>query len=360
VEPYARRVEHWWQFRDTGSLADIEPANGGRNTAFSALAAELTTQAGFLRDKAPVRGCDAGVCHYVEVIDSAAAAATFNTFQGPHMTDPKPISFHDGHSIPQLGFGIWQIPQDKTATAVASALRLGYRLIDGAYVYGNEAGLGEGLRTSGIAHDEVFVTTKVWNREQGRDKARASVERSLKSIGVDQLDLVLIHWPVPSQDLYVETWKAMIEMRNEGLMRSIGVSNFNADHLTRLMEETGEPPVLNQIEINPQLQQPELRAFCESHKIVVQAWTPLGNGKSFEADPVKAAAARTGKSPAQVILRWHVQLGHAVIARSVNPDRQAENLDIFDFTLTDDEMKAIAGLDVGLRNGPDPSVFKLL
>ena len=276
------------------------------------------------------------------------------------MADTNTITFHDGHSMPQLGFGIWQIPQDETAAAVASAIKTGYRLIDGAYVYGNEAGQGEGLRSSGVPREEIFVTTKVWNNSQGTEKARASVDRSLKSIGVDQLDLVLIHWPVPSQDLYVETWKALIEMRNEGLMRSIGVSNFNADHLTRIIEETGEAPVLNQIEINPQLQQPELRAFCDAHKIVAQAWTPLGNGKSFESEPIKAAAARTGKSPAQIVLRWHIQLGHAAIARSVNPGRQAENLGVFDFSLTDGEMKAIEGLDVGLRNGPDPSVFKMM
>lgn len=276
------------------------------------------------------------------------------------MTDQPKIAFHDGHSIPQLGFGIWQIPQEDTATAVTSAIKTGYRLIDGAFIYGNEAGLGEGLKSSGVPRDEIFVTTKVWNRDQGRDKARASVERSLKSIGVDELDMVLIHWPVPGQDLYVETWKALIEMRNEGLVRSIGVSNFNADHLARIIGETGEVPVLNQIEINPLLQQPELRAACAKHKIVPQAWTPLGNARSFEAKPIQAAAARTGKSPAQVILRWHMQLGHAAIARSVNPGRQAENLDVFDFRLTDDEMKAIATLDVGLRNGPDPSVFKMM
>jgi 2,5-diketo-D-gluconate reductase A len=277
-----------------------------------------------------------------------------------NMTDPNALTFHDGHSIPKMGFGIWQIPQSETAAAVKSAIETGYRLIDGAFIYGNEVGLGEGLKTSGVARDDVFVTTKIWNNLQGRDKARASVERSLKSIGVDQLDLVLIHWPVPSQNLYVETWKALIEMRDEGLMRSIGVSNFNADHLTRIIAETGVTPVLNQIEINPQLQQPELRAFCAKHKIVPQAWTPLGNGKSFETDPIKAAAARTGKSLAQIVLRWHVQLGHAAIARSVNPGRQAENLDVFDFSLSDDEMKAIEGLDVGLRNGPDPSVFKMM
>jgi len=276
------------------------------------------------------------------------------------MTDIPHLRFHDGNSIPQLGFGIWQVPPEVAADAVESALRIGYRLIDGAYLYMNEAGLGEGLRRSGVPREDVFITTKVWNNEQGRDKARASVERSLETIGVDQLDLVLIHWPVPSQDLYVETWRAFIEMRNEGLMRSIGVSNFNADHLQRIIDETGEVPVLNQIELNPELQQPEMRAVNARHGIATQAWTPLGKGRSFEAEPITSAAARTGKSPAQVILRWHIQLGNAVIPRSVKPERQRENLDVFDFELTDDEMTAIASLDEGLRTGPDPSVFKVM
>ena len=276
------------------------------------------------------------------------------------MTDIPRLRFHDGNSIPQLGFGIWQVPPTVAAEAVESALRVGYRLIDGAYLYMNEAGLGEGVKKSGVPREDVFITTKVWNNEQGRDKARASVERSLKTIGVDQLDLVLIHWPVPSQDLYVETWRAFIEMRNEGLMRSIGVSNFNADHLQRIIGETGEVPILNQIELNPELQQPEMRAANARHGIVTQAWTPLGNGRSFEAEPITSAAARSGKSPAQVIIRWHIQLGNAVIPRSVKPARQAENLDVFDFELTDDEMTAISSLDAGLRTGPDPSVFKLM
>ncbi|MBY4892455.1 aldo/keto reductase [Rhodobacteraceae bacterium N5(2021)] len=276
------------------------------------------------------------------------------------MTDIPRIPLRDGTQIPQLGFGIWQVPQDIAGEAVRSALEIGYRMIDGAYLYMNEAGLGEGLCASGVPRDEVFITTKVWNNEQGRAKARASVERSLKTIGVEQLDLVLIHWPVPSQDLYLETWQAFIEMRDEGLMRSIGTSNFNADHLERIIAETGEAPVLNQIELNPELQQPEMRAFHAAHGIVTQAWTPLGNGRSFEAEPIAKAAARTGKSPAQVILRWHIQLGNAVIPRSVKPHRQAKNLDVFDFTLTDAEMADIAGLDVGLRTGPDPSVFKMM
>lgn len=276
------------------------------------------------------------------------------------MPDIPHLRLRDGHTIPQLGFGLWQVPSDTAAEVVASALRTGYRLIDGAYLYRNEAGLGEGLRRSGVPREEVFVTTKVWNYDHGRDKARASVERSLATIGVERLDLVLIHWPVPSQDLYVETWKAFIAMRDEGLMRSIGVSNFNADHLERLIAETGEAPVLNQIELNPMLQQPEMRAANARHGILTQSWTPLGNARSFAAEPIAAAAARTGKSPAQVILRWHIQLGLSVIPRSVNPARQAENLDVFDFALTEEEMAAIATLDVGLRTGPDPSVFRMM
>ncbi|MCB1358813.1 MAG: aldo/keto reductase [Maritimibacter sp.] len=276
------------------------------------------------------------------------------------MTEILRLTFNDGYTMPQFGFGIWQVPEDIAAEAVEGALRLGYPLIDGAYLYLNEAGLGEGLRASGVPRDEVFVTTKVWNNEQGRDKARASVERSLRTIGVDQLDLVLIHWPVPDQDLYVETWKAFIEMRDEGLMKSIGVSNFNEDHLDRIIEATGVVPALNQIELNPELQQPRMRAVNAARGIVTQAWTPLGNGRSFEKPALTAPAKRTGKSPAQVVLRWHLQLGHAVISRSVNPERQAQNLDIFDFELTPEEMDAIATLDVGLRTGPDPSVFKFM
>ena len=270
------------------------------------------------------------------------------------------LALHDGNTIPQLGYGLWQVPNDEAPDIVANALTTGYRLLDGAYFYKNEAGLGEGLRSSGVPRDEVFITTKVWNNEQGWDKARLSVERSLKAIGVETLDLVLIHWPVPSQDLYVETWKAFIEMRDEGLITSIGVSNFNAEHLHRIIEETGVTPVLNQIELNPKLQQPDMRAINAKYGIVSQAWTPLGKGRSFEAEEIKRISARSGKSPAQVILRWHIQLGVSVIPSSVKATRQAENLDVFNFELTSDEMMAIASLDLGLRTGPDPSVFKML
>ena len=268
------------------------------------------------------------------------------------------LTFHDGHSIPQLGFGLWQVSEDAQAV-VESALATGYRLIDGAYLYGNEKEMGAGLKASGVPREEVFLTTKVWNNEQGREKARRSVERSLESIGVDQLDLVLIHWPDPEQDAYLETWEEFIRMRDEGLMRSIGTSNFNADHLDRIIEATGEAPVLNQIELNPELQQPRMRGENAKRNIITQAWTPLGNARSFEAEAITSAAERTGKSPAQVILRWHVQSGHGVIPRSTKPERQAANMDVFDFELSTPEMDAIAELDQGLRTGPDPSVFKI-
>lgn len=276
------------------------------------------------------------------------------------MTSAPTLTMNDGNPIPQIGFGIWQVPQDEAAAAVASAIGQGYRLIDGAYIYGNEVGLGEGLRRSGLPRDEVFVTTKVWNADHGRDRTREAVARSLSNIGVEQLDLVLIHWPVPSQDLYVETWQTLVELRDAGQIRSIGVSNFNADHLERIIAATGVVPAVNQIEVNPELQQPEMRATNAAHGILTQSWTPLGKGRSFEKDPITAAAARTGKSAAQVVLRWNLQLGNLVIARSVKPARQLENLDILDFELSDDEMAAIATLDMGMRSGPDPSVFKLL
>ena len=275
------------------------------------------------------------------------------------MTLIPSLTLRDGNSIPQLGFGVYGVSPETTPEVVQGALAAGYRLLDGAYIYQNEEGLGEGVRRSGLPREDVFITTKVWNHEHSQDKARKAVERSLKTIGVDQLDLVLIHWPVPSQNLYVEAWQALIDMRKDGLVRSIGVSNFNADHLERIISETGETPAINQIELNPRLQQPALRAANARLGVLSQAWTPLGKGASFEAEPIKSAAARAGKTPAQTIIRWHLQLGNVVIPSSSNPRRQAENLDVFDFELTDAEMAAIATLDAGSRTGPDPSVFNL-
>ncbi len=270
---------------------------------------------------------------------------------------PARLRLNDGHMTPQIGLGIWQVPASTTAATVASALQMGYRLIDGAAIYGNEHGQGEGVRASDVPREEVFVTTKVWNDDQGYDATLRAVEASLGRLGMDTVELCLIHWPTPARDLYVDTWRALIRLKEDGRVRSIGVSNFMGDHLERIIGETGTVPVLNQIELNPRLQQAELRDLHNRLGVVTQSWTPLGQGRSFDAAPVQAAAQRTGKSPAQVILRWHVQLGVSVIPRSTRAAGQAENLDIFDFELTADEMAAMAALDEGSRCGPDPMAF---
>jgi 2,5-diketo-D-gluconate reductase A len=233
------------------------------------------------------------------------------------MTQPR-LAFHDGCSIPQFGFGLWQIPEDRAPVAVATAARAGYRLFDGAAIYGNEAGMGRGLRDSGLPREELFVTTKVWNAEQGFDRTLRAAEASLGRLGLDRVDLLLIHWPCPSKDLYVETWRAMIRLRDEGRVTSLGVSNFDAAQIDRLEAETDVRPVLNQIEINPRLPQTALHDEMTARGIVTQSWTPLGQGASFDAGPVRAAAARTGYTPAQVILRWHVERGLSVIPRSTD------------------------------------------
>jgi 2,5-diketo-D-gluconate reductase A len=270
---------------------------------------------------------------------------------------PARLRLNDGNMIPQVGLGIWQVPEAITAATVATALQTGYRLVDGAAIYGNEEGQGEGVRASGVPRDEVFVTTKVWNSDQGYDATLRAVEASLARLGMETVELCLIHWPTPARNLYVDTWRALIRLKEDGRVRSIGVSNFMGDHLERIIGETGTVPVLNQIELNPRLQQAELRELHDRLGVVTQSWTPLGQGASFDAGPVRAAAERTGKSPAQVILRWHVQLGVSVIPRSTRAAGLAENLDIFDFALTAEEMTAMATLDEGVRCGPDPQTF---
>ncbi|WP_375573338.1 aldo/keto reductase [Ahrensia marina] len=274
------------------------------------------------------------------------------------MTAIPSLSLLDGRSIPQLGFGLWQVPEDTTGQTVAQALQLGYRLLDGAAIYGNEVGQGEGLRASDLPRDDVFVTTKVWNDNQGFDSTLRAIDASLERLGLDAVDLCLIHWPCPNKGLYVETWKAFIRAKEEGKLRSIGVSNFASAHLERIIGETGVTPVLNQIELHPRFQQAELRAFHADHAIITQSWTPLGKSKSFDDPVIVAISERLNKSPAQIILRWHVQLGCSVIPRSTNPERMAQNMALFDFELTADDMSAIAGLDAGDRLGPDPATFE--
>lgn len=273
------------------------------------------------------------------------------------MPPPARLPLNDGHSLPALGFGLWQVPAADTARVVDQALGLGYRLIDGAAIYGNEEGLGEGLRRSGLPRDDVFVTTKCWNTDQGYDAALRAFDASLARSGLDRVDLYLIHWPCAQRDLFVETWRALIRLRDEGRATSIGVSNFHAPHLERLVAETGVIPAVNQIELHPRLQQAALRETNRRLGIVTQSWSPLGQGRSFDDPVIRAIAARLGRSPAQVILRWHLQIGCSVIPRSTRAQGLAENLALADFALTAGDLAAIATLDAGERTGPDPDRF---
>lgn len=265
------------------------------------------------------------------------------------------ISFQDGHSIPQVGLGVWQTPQEATAQAVVAAFKAGYRHIDTAAVYENEAGVGDGIREAGIPRSDIFITTKLWNSEQGADSTLKAFDTSMAKLGLEYLDLYLIHWPSPARKKYVETWKAFKRLQNEGRIRSIGVSNFEPEHLTRIIDETGVVPVLNQVELHPQFQQRELRAFHERHGIVTQAWSPLGQGRLLRNPSIEAIAKKHSKTAAQVIVRWHIELSNVVIPKSVNPTRIAENFDVFDFALDEGDLTVIAGLDKSDgRIGPNP------
>lgn len=268
------------------------------------------------------------------------------------------ITLNNGVAMPQLGFGVWQVEDDQASTAVGHALDAGYRSIDTAAIYGNEEGTGKALAASGIPRDELFVTTKLWNAEQGHDATLRAFDTSLAKLGLDYVDLYLIHWPLPSKDLYVETYKAFEKIHAEGRAKAIGVSNFLPEHLERLLGETSVVPAVNQIELHPQLQQAESRAFHARHNIVTEAWSPLGQGKGLLEDPTIAGlATKHDKTPAQVVLRWHLQLGNVVIPKSVTPSRIAENIDVFDFELDDDDLASLAGLNTGNRLGPDPATF---
>ncbi|MCF6469605.1 aldo/keto reductase [Nonomuraea sp. MG754425] len=264
----------------------------------------------------------------------------------------------DGVQIPQLGYGVFQVPAEEAEQAVAAALKAGYRHVDTAAAYGNEEGVGRAVRGSGLPREKVFVTTKLWNGDHGR--AEAAFDDSLARLGLDHVDLYLIHWPVPEQDRYVQAWKAMEKIYRDGRARAIGVSNFTVNTLTRLMEETGITPALNQIELHPYLQQREMRAFHEANGILTEAWGPLGQGKGLLSDPALAVlSGKYGKTPAQIALRWQLQLGNVVIPKSVTPARIAENLDVFDFILDAEDMSAIGALNKGQRLGPDPDTFNL-
>ncbi|MER8153628.1 aldo/keto reductase [Streptomyces sp. NPDC094472] len=268
------------------------------------------------------------------------------------------ITLNNGVRMPQLGFGVWQIPDDEAQVAVRTALDAGYRSIDTAAIYGNEEGTGKGLAASGIARDELFVTTKLQNADQGYDSTLRAFDASLTRLGLEYVDLYLIHWPLPGVDKYVDTWKAFEKIYSEGRAKAIGLSNFHAAHTQRLLSETSIIPVIDQIELHPQLQQAELRAFNARHDIATEAWSPLGQGKGLLEDPKLAAIAhKHGKSPAQVVLRWHLDLGNVVIPKSVTPSRIQENIDVFDFQLDSEDLSAIDSLEAGNRLGFDPETF---
>ena len=273
------------------------------------------------------------------------------------MSSAPSLELNDGHEIPQLGFGVFQVPPEDTAEAVGRALQTGYRLIDTAAAYGNERGVGEAIARSGLARDEVFVTTKLWNDRQGHDTALGAFERSLDRLGLDYVDLYLIHWPAPAQGLYVETWQALCELHADGRARSIGVSNFLVEHLEQIIDASGTVPAVNQIELHPLLQQVELREFHSRHEIVTEAWSPIAQGRVLDDPVIVEVAGAVDRTPAQVILRWHIQLGNVVIPKSVTPARIEENFRLLDFELDHKQMAAIGSLDCGRRTGPDPATF---
>jgi 2,5-diketo-D-gluconate reductase A len=260
--------------------------------------------------------------------------------------------------IPQIGFGVWQVPDAEVDAAVLSALETGYRHIDTAKLYDNEAGVGRALAATDVPRDDIFVTTKVWPSEFGGQETMGSFTGSMERLGLETLDLLLLHWPFPAQDRYVDAWKALQALRDSGRVRAIGVCNFHVEHLQRLFDETGEWPSINQVELHPYLQQHEVAEFNAAHGIVTESWSPLASGKEVLDDPVIGAIAeRVGATPAQVIIAWHIAHGFVVLPKSVTPSRIAENFAAAEVSLTESDMGEIAALDRGMRTGPDPDTF---
>ena len=276
------------------------------------------------------------------------------------MSGVPSLRMYNGLEIPQVGFGVFLVPPEETKQAVAEAIKAGYRLIDTAQGYRNEEGVGAAIAESEVPRDELFITTKLTNSEHGYDTTLAAFDGSMKKLGLDVLDLFLIHWPLPMFDQYVETWRAFEKLLADGRVRSIGVSNFEIAHLERLLAETDVTPAVNQIELHPQFPQEELRAFHDEHGILTESWGPLGQGKGLLEDPsIVEVAQRKARTPAQVVLRWHLQLGCVVIPKSANPDRIRENIDLFDFELDDADMAEISKVRTGERLGGDPNVFAM-
>jgi 2,5-diketo-D-gluconate reductase A len=272
-------------------------------------------------------------------------------------TEVPVLTLHDGVEIPQLGFGVFQIPPEETQEKVEEALGAGYRHVDTAAAYRNEAGVGAAIAASGVRREDVFVTTKLWNSEQGYDSTLRAFEKSVERLGTGHVDLYLIHWPLPAKDLFLDTWRAFERIHEEGGARSIGASNFRVEDLERIEEEAEKRPTVNQVELHPRLQQAELRAWHADHKVATEAWSPLAQGELLEEGTIETVAAHHDRTPAQVILRWHLQLGNVVIPKSSSPERIRENFEVFDFELSEDDMAALERLDTGERTGPDPATF---
>jgi 2,5-diketo-D-gluconate reductase A len=270
------------------------------------------------------------------------------------MTSQPTVTLNDGHVMPQLGLGVWQTPPEEAAEVVKTAIEAGYRHVDTAAAYRNERGVGEGLQSAG--QEGVFITTKLWNDNQGYDATLTAFDKSLARLGLPAIDLYLIHWPAPNRGLYLDSWKALVRLKEEGRARSIGVSNFKQEHLERIIGETGLTPAVNQVELHPSFQQKQLREFHQAHGILTESWSPLGQGQQLADPTVLALAAKHGRKPAQVVIRWHLQSGLIVIPKSVTPSRIRENIAVFDFALGADDMAALAALDrPNGRIGPDPS-----
>jgi 2,5-diketo-D-gluconate reductase A len=270
------------------------------------------------------------------------------------MTSSPLLTLNDGRSIPQLGLGVYKVADDVAADTVQVALESGYRHVDTAALYNNETGVGQGIMRAGLPREDLFVVTKVWNDRHGYDETLRAFDESLAKLDLDYVDLYLIHWPAPRQNRYVETYRALESLRASGRARSIGVSNFHPHHLERLLQETSVVPALNQVELHPWLQQAEVRAWDAAHGILTEAWSPLARGRAIGNPVLDAIGAKYGKSAAQVVIRWHLELGNVVIPKSVTPSRIRDNIDVFDFALDAADLAAIATLDSGERTGKDP------
>lgn len=274
---------------------------------------------------------------------------------------PEQLKLNDGSTIPQIGLGVWQVDPDITSEVVRWGIEAGYRLIDTAEGYRNEEGVGEAIRAAGVPRSELFITSKLRNGAHQRDAALRAFDDTMRKLGIDQIDLFLIHWPVPSQNKYVEAWQTLVELRKAGRIKSVGVSNFNQDHLERIIGETGVTPVVNQIELHPRFQQRDKRDFHKKHNIHIESWSPLGSGRLLSDPTLEKLAKKHGKSVAQIIIRWHLQEGLIVIPKSIHQERIAGNFDVFGFELDGEDMQTIHGLDsADGRTGPDPATAAFL